>query len=331
MDNPNYTVEHRKGQHITDEECGNIQTHLRDGWNINQIAKDLKRPYNTIKNEIERGTVWLYNGKVQRYKADVGAAVYQEHRKSSTKTYKCLKTSAFIHYVEDHFSDADHWSLDACFGRALETGAFKRKEMVCTKTLYNYVDNGLLKIKNIDLPEKLRRNTKPKRIRENRKNLGKSIDERPKSVESREEFGHWEFDSVLGSKNADEPATLTMVERMTRNAIWLKIRNHSASAVTEAVEKLKAEFGKHFSDVFKTITTDNGSEFSELTAQATGETEVYFTHPFSSWEKGTNECHNRLLRRFVPKGRSIEDYTQDDIAFIADWSNGLPRKIRTPE
>jgi IS30 family transposase len=82
-------------------------------------------------------------------------------------------------------------SLDACVGSALLDGTFTRDEIVCTKTLYNYVDAGLLKIKNIDLPDKLKRNTKSKRIRINIKKLGKSIEERPKSIENRDEFGHW--------------------------------------------------------------------------------------------------------------------------------------------
>jgi len=333
MDNPNCNTEHRKGQHLTAEERHDIEVHLKDGWSRYKIAKHLNRPFNTIKNEAARGTLAMYHGKVSRYKADVGQQRYKENRRSSTRKYRCLETSAFLKYVVNQFR-AEGWSLDACFGRALESGEFSRKKMVCTKTLYNYVDLGLLPIRNIDLPEKLRRNTKPKRVRENRKNLGKSIEERPESVESREEFGHWEFDSVLGSKNADEPVALTLVERMTRNVIWLKLRDHSAAAVTDAVSALKLEFGEHFSDVFKTITADNGSEFAGLSAQETSVTKVYFTHPFSSWEKGTNECHNKMLRRFIPKGRSISDYSIEDIMFFADRINGLPRKVlgyKTPE
>lgn len=333
MDNPNCSTEHQKWQHLTPEERHDIEVHLKDGWSCYKIANHLKRPYNTIKNEIARGTVALYHGKVLRYKSDVGQHRYNENRRSSTRKYRYLETIAFLKYVTKQFRE-EGWSLDACFGRALLSGQFNREKMVCTKTLYNYVDLGILPIKNIDLPEKLRRNTKPKRVRENRKNLGKSIEERPEYIVKREEFGHWEFDSVLGSKNAKEPVALTMVERMTRNAIWLKVRDHSAGAVTEAVQKLKLEFGEHFSDVFKSITADNGSEFADLSAQKTGTTEVYFTHPFSSWEKGTNECHNRMLRRFIPKGKSISDYNIDDLLFFADRINSLPRKIlgyKTPE
>lgn len=326
MDNPNCSTEHRKGQHLTPEERHDIEVHLKDGWSCYRIAKHLKRPFNTIKNEIARGTVTLYHGKVFRYKADVGQQKYSENRRSSTRKYRCLETAAFLKYVVKQFRERG-WSLDACAGNAQLTERFARKEMVCTKTLYNYVDLGLLPIKNIDLPEKLRRNTKAKKVRENRRNLGKSIEERPQSADSRDEFGHWEFDSVLGGKNAEEPVALTMVERMTREAIWLKARDHSAAAVTEAVEKLKQIFGTHFSDVFKTITADNGSEFAELSSQEKYGTKVYFTHPFSSWEKGTNECHNRMLRRFISKGKSISDYAIEDILFFADQINDLPRKI----
>ena len=86
--------------------------------------------------------------------------------------------------------------------------------------------------------------------------------------------------------------------------------------------------------VFKTITGDNGSEFSGLSLLEDGKLTVYFTHPSSPFEKGTNERHNRLLRRFIPKGRSISDYTADEICFFADCINGLPRKMldySTPE
>ena len=333
MDNPHFSTEHRKGQHLTCEERHDIEVHLKDGWSTYKIARHLNRPYNTIKNEIARGTVALYHGKVFRYKADAGQRQYLENRRSSTRKYRCLETAAFLQYVVKQFRQQG-WSLDACVGNALLTGQFSRKEMVCTKTLYNYVDLRLLPVRNIDLPEKLRRNTKARRVRENRKNLGKSIEERPQSIEKLDEFGHWEFDSVLGSKNAEEPVVLTLVERMTRQAIWLKVRNHSAAAVTEAVSRLKQIFGAQFSRVFKTMTADNGSEFSELSASQAAGTSVYFTHPFSSWEKGTNECHNRMLRRFIPKGKSISGYSPDDILHFADMMNALPRKIlgyHTPE
>jgi len=334
MDNTNHTTEHRKGQHLLNEERHEIEVRLKDGWTVYRIAKHLGRPYNTIKNEIKRGTVSLYNGKQKRYKADEGKRVYKENRSNCRRVNRCLQVSRFLMYVVDKFKSDKKWSLDAAFGAALKSGKFRREEIVCTKTLYNYVNLGLLPIKNIDLPEKLSRNTKTKKSRENKRILGTSIEERPENVESRTEFGHWEADTVLGKKDEGEPCVLTLVERMTRMCLWVKAANHTAEAIQSVLESVMAYFGEQKNEVFKTITGDNGSEFADLSLLEDGTLKVYFTHPYSSWEKGTNECHNRMLRRFIPNGKSISDYTADEICFFADCINGLPRKILgycTPE
>ena len=294
MDNPNCSTEHKKYQHLSSEERHIIEVRFNeDKWTIYAIAKSLGRPYNTIKNEINRGTVYLYNGKIARYKADKGEEAYREHRKNSCRNYRCLETAKFLRYVEDQFFD-EGWSLDAAVGHAKANGLFSSKEMVCTKTLYNYVDSGLLKIKNIDLPEKLSRKTKTKKDR---------------IVDTREEFGHWEIDSVIGRKVEGESQVMTIVERKLRKSIWIKVRNHSAEAIDEALSALIDQFGDKYNEVFKSITGDNGSEFANL-------------------------CHNKMLRRFIPKGKSIDDYSADDILYFADKINNLPRKIlgyRTPE
>lgn len=108
----------------------------------------------------------------------------------------------------------------------------------------------------------------------------------------------------------------------------IKIANKSAKAVWERFTKVRDYFGSKFSEVFKTITTDNGSEFAELSKlEEVSHTLVYYTHPYSSWEKGSNERHNRLIRRFIAKGKRISDYGIDAIARIEDWCNNLPRKI----
>jgi IS30 family transposase len=93
------------------------------------------------------------------------------------------------------------------------------------------------------------------------------------------------------------------------------------------LERLREDFGNGFSRVFKTITSDNGSEFSELATLEISDTKVYFTHPYSSFERGTNERHNGLLRRFIPKGKWIAGYSHEAISLLEDWINGLPRKI----
>ena len=128
MDNTNYTTEHRKGQHLLSEERHEIEVRLKDGWTIYRIAKHLGRPFNTIKNEIKRGTVSLYNGKQRRYKADEGKKVYLENRRNCRKQYRCLTSVRFLQYVVEHFKSEDKWSLDASYGKALESvGSAVRK------------------------------------------------------------------------------------------------------------------------------------------------------------------------------------------------------------
>ena len=135
-------------------------------------------------------------------------------------------------------------------------------------------------------------------------------------------------------KNENEPAVVALTERKLRNSIWLKVKNHSAKAVDEALDELFATFGDKYLEVFKTITSDNGAEFANLSRLEEKGIGIYFTHPYTSCEKGTVECHNRMLRRLIPKGKSIDDYSADEIMIFADIMNALPRKLlgyHTPE
>ena len=135
-------------------------------------------------------------------------------------------------------------------------------------------------------------------------------------------------------KDTNEPAVLAITERKIRATLWINVKNHSAEAVDEALKELFAGFGDHYHEVFKSITVDNGSEFANLSNLEFDGVNVYFTHPYTSSDKGTVECHNRMLRRFIPKGKSISNYSADDTLIFADLINALPRKrlgYRTPE
>lgn len=336
MNYPNHNTESRKNKHLNAKERLTIELRLKDGYSAYKIAKELNRSINTILNEIRRGTTTqIKQGKhIKMYLSDTGANIYNRNRENSCRTFKRLECSEFINYAVDKIKNHS-WSPDACVGYALATGKFQRSQMVCTKTLYNYIDLGLLEVINADLPMKLRRNTKPSRVKEHKKKLGRSITERPSDIDNRKEFGHWEIDTVVGQKSNNDCVLLTILERKTRNAIIQKIESKTAEAVTGALNRIRNIYGKQFSEVFKSITGDNGSEFADLsTLESETGTKVYFTHPYCSFEKGTNERHNGLIRRFIPKGKRISDYSQDDIVFIEEWMNTLPRKIlnyKTPE
>lgn len=190
-------------------------------------------------------------------------------------------------------------------------------------------------VKNIDLLLKTRRNPKSQIVRQNKKKLGRSIEERPKDVELREELGHLEADTVLGKKTKGEHLLLTMVERKSRELFALKLYEKTAEAVKQALLDFSKTYGREFNKIFKSITVDNGSEFAELSSlEDVLGIKVYYTHPYSSFERGTNERHNGLIRRFIPKGMSMNGFTQDDIDFIVERINSLPRKIlgyKTPD
>ena len=139
-------------------------------------------------------------------------------------------------------------------------------------------------------------------------------------------FGHWETDTIVGKKNKHEPVGLTLTERLARYQIVLKISGKTEAAVNEAIKDLTQD-NPWFSQLFKSITADNGSEFAGLSKVLDGWCDVYFTHPYSSWERGTNEKHNGILRRFIPKGKSLKHYSKHQIKQITHWMNHLPRKI----
>jgi IS30 family transposase len=336
MDYPNITTNSRKQKHLSYEERLIIQLRLKDCYSAYRIAKELGRPINTILNEIRRGTVpqIIQTKKVMLYLADTGEAIYKRNRKNCGPKFKRYTCSTFIEHICDEMENKN-WSVDAAVGSTIKSGKFSKDDTVCTKTMYNYIDLGLLKITNLDLPLKLRRNTKPKRIRHHKMKLGASISDRPQSIETREEFGHWEIDTVRGLKSKEDNVLLTITERKTRNSIIKIIPSKTSNAVTKGLEEIKALFGSKFSRVFKSITGDNGLEFAELSKlEKETDTKVYFAHPYSSHERGTNERHNGLIRRFIPKGVAISDYDIENIASIEDWCNQLPRKIlgyRTPE
>ena len=125
---------------------------------------------------------------------------------------------------------------------------------------------------------KLRRNTKPAKVKKHKKKLGTSISERPSNIDNREEFGHWEIDTVVGEKSNNDCVLLTIIEHKTRNTIIHKIASKTAEAVTEALNNIRKIYGDKFSEVFKTITGDNGFEFADLSTLETGTNTKVYSH-----------------------------------------------------
>lgn len=240
MDYLNSITNHNKNKHLQARHRAVIELRLKDGHSAYKIAKELGRDVNTVRNEIKRGTVkQIRQGIiVKAYFADSAQRVYDNNRKNSVRKYKRLAVSEFIDYVTENIRKRQ-WSVDVCVGQVTINNRFKRSETVCTRTIYNYIDLGLMAIKNADLPQKLRRNTKIARVRKNKRVLGRSITEIHEEINNRQEFGHWEIDTVIGIKSKEDSALPTLAERHSRNIIVRQIDSKTVDAVISALKKLQ--------------------------------------------------------------------------------------------
>jgi transposase, IS30 family len=170
-----------------------------------------------------------------------------------------------------------------------------------------------------EVPRALRHKRHRKWVRQNKRIKGRCIDERPAIVNDGTEIGHWEVDTVVGQRAGREAVIFTAVEKVTRNYIAIRIPGRTSSGVEAALAQLQDFYGiERFSQIFKTMTADNGPEFETLSKFESLGTKIYFTHPYSSWERPQNERHNGLLRDFIPKGMSMERFSEADILHIAD-------------
>lgn len=329
------TPERKKGQHLGMAERGAIKALDQQGYGVRAIARAIGCAPSTVTNELRRGTPPRKSnkGRAPGYSPKRGEAVYKANRAVCRKPLKARRCKEFIAWVVKQVRE-HKWSLDACCGYARLHQMFREDEMVCTRTLYNMVWAGLLPITPTELPEALKRKAKSPKDRQNKKHYGTSISQRPEIAGLRVEEGHWEGDTVVGKRDGKEAVVLSLLEKKTQTYLAFRIPARTSEAVMVAMNTLRSEYGDHFAHVFKTITVDNGSEFADLAQIERWGSRVYFAHPYTSWERPQNERHNGLFRAFVPKGASIEQYTDEDILAAADELNGRPRKklgYRTPE
>ena len=323
-------------RYLTEYERIVIETMLKDGKNPKEIAERLGKHFTTIYREIKKGTVLLRNGRtwedVPTYCADRGEQLKQE--RSHNKGVLCKVGN--IEYLDraSYYLKKLHYSPYAtlqCLNR--EFPDIK----ICLNTLYNYIYSyRILDVDRSSLPyqKKVREEVCCARKPSYHMLGAKSIEERPNSVYKRDSFGHWEMDTVVGGQKKGKNCLLVLTERTTRKEIIRKIANRKAETVLSEINILERQYGlETFRRIFKTITCDNGVEFAEfknieLSIDGKQErTKLYFCHPYCSGERGSNENNNKLIRRFIPKGESINKYSDDYIFYIQEWINNYPRKI----
>ena len=296
---------------------------------VAQIAKQLGFSKQTIYNEIHRGEyTHEKDGFLQwRYSADKGQDIHNRAQRHKGRPLKIGNDLEYANFLEDKI-------LREKYSPAAALAAARRlsfRTQICVTTLYSYISQGIFyQLTDNDLWEKPLR--KPKKDKEPRVAHPKlpSIEQRPEWINDREEPGHWEMDLVVGPQGS-KPVLLTLVERVSRTELIFKLPNKKAATIRAVFDKLERKY-PDFTERFKSITTDNGSEFMEYdqlikSIRGGKRFDVYYCHSYAAWEKGSNENHNRMIRRFFPKGTDFTKITKKRIAEIQDWMNSYPRKI----
>jgi len=338
MEQQKGTTTSRKGKHLNYNERIVIEKLLKAGLKKVQVAKELERSCSTIRREVANGTVEHLNSDLTTsmvYNADRAQDVHNLNVSAKGASVKLLAGRSAVLFIS-YFIRVKRWSPEVVAVRMKEKGM---PDALCAKSIYNYIDQGWIPgVSNETLWEKrLRRKNarktlcrQPPKAPQRRKN----IDERPDEVEARIVFGHWEIDLVIGGKNGSKEVLMTLTERKTRMVRVRKLKDRTQASVLKALRSMESAMGTcAFRAVFKSITADNGTEFIDVESMEKSafsnqkRTQLYYAHPYASWERGSNENGNRMIRRFIPKGADIADYSREKIREIQNWINGYPRKI----
>ena len=304
-------------------------------FNNTYIANYLGVHKSTISRELKKRRkekMYIRTGKTRTmpYTAEYAQENANFNRGLSKGEYKLRKNKKLAKFIEDKIK-IDKWAPDVIVGYMKAHNYFERDgfESITTPTIYNAIRYHIIDVKLEDT-----RRMKYKQEYEYHKGdlpeskAEYSINNRPEEIDKRRYFGHFELDTVIGTKKGKHECLMTLTERKTRFEIIFKLKGKTSEEVVNKFNKMKEFMKKNYDKIFKSITTDNGTEFSDfLNIIKDTKTKIYFCHPYCSGEKGTNERHNGIIRYFIPKGTLIENYSCKDINKIAEWMNNYPRKI----
>lgn len=284
------------------------------GVSIRKIANSINRNPSTVSRELKRN----YCGYKYKYLPTSAEKKYKVRRTNSHR--KVNITEEQIIYIENKLNLT--WSPEQIYEDKNKT-----LKIPSTSTIYRLIHRKLIIQGNM---KKLRRKGKFKRPQETRGrfNIGKGIKKRPKSVYKRNDFGHWEADTVesgrTGHQRKSKFCFVTLAERKSRLYLAKLVPNKSQEIVTEAIIELLSKFP---SDFVKTITCDRGKEFAGYERiEEVLKCDMYFADPYCAWQKGTNENSNGLLREFYPKGMNLSETNNTELNKNLNLINNRPRK-----
>ncbi|MCK8482325.1 IS30 family transposase [Psychroserpens algicola] len=320
----------KKHRRLTLKERVQIETLLNENINKADIAKKLNRSRSTITREVNK-LVGNTNDKYDAYLSHWCAKDDYKNKRNRDKisTYKPLK-----HFVYKGL--LSEWTPEQISGRIKDLYPNDPIMSISHEAIYRHIytrpqaslNKKLIKLlvrkKTRRRPPKKRRGTGSKIINQ------VSIDLRPKHIELRKEVGHWEGDLVIGK--GQKSAIGTIVERKSRYTLIIKLSSRKSDEVAKMFSKKLNQLNSIFK---KSMTYDNGIEMArhEKITQNTG-MKIYFANPYSSWERGTNENTNGLIRRYLPKGTDFNQIDEKFLMKIQQKLNNRPRKIigyKTPQ
>lgn len=334
----NYNTNKKRFKQLTYKDRVKIETLYNDQHlNYTQIGEILGKHRTTISRDIKIGLVEMETSylPVWKYCAEVAQRRNEEKETAKGTNLKIGNDIKLANFIEKEIKEEK--SSPEVIEYKIKQSKFTTT--LCYKTIYNYIDKEILDVKRKDLTygnyAKKEENKKEEsdKIKPNKE--GKTIHDRPEEIETRETIGHWEMDLVEGLKGKKEPYLLVLSERKTRKEIIELIPDKSAKSVGKALDRIERKLGViKFRETFKTITTDNGAEFrnwkiieKSYTGSKKKRTNQYFADSYSSWQRGTNENINKMIRRFLPKKSSFKGLKQEDVKRIEKWINNYPRKI----
>lgn len=307
-------------QHLNLEERERLYALRGQGKSFREIARVLGRSHATLSREYARHAKYG-----RRY---LPCKAHEKARKTAVKqrTKAPLKNPKIFVYVREKLRE-EKWSPENIAGRL---PIDHPGEKICHETIYRYVYCAK-KARNMKLWRYLKLHRKRRLKKDGRKVKAVKvkipeavrIDKRPKEANSRKKVGHWETDN-LGGKTSDQRAVSGLVERKTRYVNLDLLKDRSAETKAKSVTQKLKPFPKK---IRKTLTADNGAEntnHQEIT-RAT-KIKVYFCFPYHSWEKGSVENAFGRVRRYLPKGTSLDTVTQGQIKMIENKLNHTPMK-----
>ena len=344
MSKKNNTLKVKENQyhHLTESDRAKIQSLIEQKdengkrlFNNTYIANYLGVNKSTISRELRyriKSKIIIRSGKIKNkpYNAVDAQKDYNFKRALSKGEYKLRKYPKMANFIENKIKN-DKWAPDVIIGYMKTHGYFNMDGYckISVPTVYNAIRYHIIDIKLEDT----RRMKYKAEYEYHEKNslpsskIPYSIENRPEEIDKRLVFGHFELDTVIGTKRGKHECLMTLTVRKTQFEIIFKLQFKTAEEGVKKFNQIKSFMKINYNKVFKSLTTDNGSEFSNfLGIIADSKTQIYFCHPYCSGEKGTNEKNNSLIRYFIPKKNLIENYSFEQINNIANWMNNYPRK-----